>query len=175
MMRDWQIAPRTRRVAQYGLLCAVALIAAALEQLMPTAWIGVPGAKPGISNVVVLTAAELCGPGAAFSVIAVKAVFALATRGVTAAMMSFSGGVLSGTVMLLLLRSHRFGTVGLSIAGAVAHNWAQVTVASVLLSADFGVYLPVLMGLALISGTLTGLLYGVLRPRLMHLQTDARP
>lgn len=169
-MKSSSIHPRTLRMAQCGLLCAVALIASALEQLIPALPMMPPGAKPGISNIAVLTATELLGPCATLAVIAVKALFALMTRGAMAFLMSLAGGLLSGGVMLLLLRLGCFGTVGIGIAGAAAHNLAQVGVASLLLTAGFRSYLPVVLLFGLFTGSLTGLLYGLLRPGLLRIR-----
>ena len=60
--------------------------------------------------------------------------------------------------MLLLSKTGLFSPAGVSMAGGVAHNIGQVTMASLVTSTvKIFLYLPVL----LISGTITGLLLGI--------------
>lgn len=160
---------RTLWLAQCGLLCAVALIAAALEQLLPALPMLPPGAKPGFANIAVLAAGYTLGPAAAFGVATVKALFALATRGATAFLMSLAGGLLSTAVMMLLLHVKFFGTVGIGVSGATAHNLAQLGVAAVLLTGGVQYYLPWLLLFAVMSGCLTGILFGLLQPVLARI------
>lgn len=155
-------------LARCGMLCAVALMAAAVEQMLPALPMLPPGVKPGVANVVVMAAAELLGSGAALAVVGVKALFALATRGAMAGIMSLAGGLLSGAVMILLLRGHRFGAIGVGVAGAAAHHCAQIAVAGALLTVACRNYLPVMLLLAIVTGTMTGVLYGLLRPGLVR-------
>ena len=150
-------------VARCGMLCAVALMAAAVEQLLPALPMLPPGVKPGVANLAVMAAAELLGSGAAMAAVAVKAAFALATRGAMAGAMSLAGGLLSGAVMIVLLRCGWFGTVGVGVAGAAAHHCAQLAVASALLTGGYWNYLPILLLLAIPAGIVTGGLYGGIR------------
>ena len=161
--------PRSERalyVARCGMLCAVALMAAAVEQLLPALPMLPPGVKPGVANLAVMTAAELLGSGAALAAVAVKAAFALATRGMLAGAMSLAGGLLSSAVMIVLLRCGRFGPIGVGVGGAAAHHCAQIAVASALLTGGYWNYLPILLLLAIPAGMVTGGLYALLRPAL---------
>lgn len=160
---------RTLWLARCGLLCAVALLAAALEQLIPALPMLPPGAKPGLANIAVLAAGYTLGPGAAFWVALVKVLFALTTRGVTAFLMSLAGSLLSTAVMLIMLHIPLFGTVGIGVGGAVAHNLAQMSVAAVLLTGGVQYYLPWMLLFAVITGSLTGILFGLLQPSLTRL------
>ena len=72
---------------------------------------------------------------------------------------SLSGAILSLLIMTLLKKTDRFSISGVSMAGGVAHNIGQLTIAALVLETSaVWYYLPVLI----ISGSLTGLLIGFL-------------
>lgn len=81
-----------------------------------------------------------------------------------------AAGLAATGFFLLLRRRPDFGVVGVSLAGAVAHNVGQVLMASRVLNtpALLTVYLPVLVGLGAAVGCLTGLtarrVFHVLKP-----------
>ena len=155
-------------ITRCALLCAVAVVLSMLESMLPTPVFLVPGCRLGLSNLAVIIAIPLCGAGGAFSVALVKSLFVLITRGVTAGMMSLSGGVLSLCVMLLLFRCKRFGFVGVSVASAAAHNTAQLAVAALLMT-DIRVFsfLWLYLILSIVTGALTGTAAGIIIPPLL--------
>ena len=157
---------QTLSLARTGMLCAAAIALSAAESLFPALPFLPPGAKPGFSNLASMLAAGSLGLGAAISVTVCKAVFAGLSRGVSAALLSLCGGLLSTVVTYFLLKGRRFGYVGIGIAGAAAHNLGQLCVAALLLTPAIFGYLPWLLLFAAVTGTLTGLLFGLLEPRL---------
>ena len=162
----------TLRLTRTGMLAAAAIALSAAESLFPALPFLPPGAKPGFSNLACMLAAGSMGLGPALSVAVCKALFAGLTRGVSAGLLSLCGGLLSTAVTFLLLKSPRFGYIGIGIAGAVGHNLGQLAAAALLLTpAVFG-YLPWLLLFAALTGTLTGLLFGLLEPRLVPLLSD---
>ena len=160
---------QTLTLTRTGLLGALALAISAVELLIPPLPFMPPGAKPGLSNIVVLAAASGLGVGPAIAIAVIKALFAGLTRGVTAMLLSFAGGVCSAAVMALALKAGCFGAVGLGVAGALTHNLAQLGVAAWLFGAGFVSYLPWMLSFAVLTGVLTGLLYGAARPYLARL------
>lgn len=160
---------RSLWLARCGLLGALALIGGVLEQLIPALPILPPGARPGIGNIAVLAAGASLGPAGAFAVALIKALFALFTRGVTAFLMSGIGGLLSTIAMLLLLRCNAFGPVGIGVSGAAAHNLGQILVACIVFTPGMLYYLPWMLVFSVLTGCLTGILFGLLRPQLERL------
>ena len=150
---------RTKRIALLGLLVALAMILSYLESLLPP-FVAVPGIKLGLTNVVVLVALLTLDAGVAFGVNVVRIVLVGITFGNLSAMLyALAGGLLSFLVMFLLKKSRRFGPVGISAAGGVAHNFGQILVAMFVLETDKLIYyLPVLC----ISGTVAGVAVGIL-------------
>ena len=104
----------------------------------------------------------------ALAIALLKALFAGATRGVTALLMSLAGGLLSTLVMGLLfrLKRHAVSLLAVGILGAVAHNLAQLCVAVALTNSAVLSYLPFLLLYALVTGSVTGSALRILLPAL---------
>lgn len=156
-----------QKVAVVGIYAAAAVVISAVEGMIPAMPFMPPGAKAGFSNIIVMFLAIEAGLPAAISVAVFKAVFALATRGVTAALMSISGGVISSAVIFLLCKRRLFGCIGIGVAGASAHNLAQLCVSLLIIGDAARFYLPMLMIFGIASGILTGFLLKLLLPA-MH-------
>ena len=174
MKRQGQLnlSRHTQAVAFNGLLGALALCLSAFEGMLPPVPVLPPGAKLGLSNLVTMYAAGAVGLGPALCIAVLKGLFAGMMRGVTALMMSLAGGMLSTLVMWLLLRlkSHPFGMVGLGVAGALSHNAAQLCVAALLTTPAVAWYIPGLVLFGVFSGVLTGLVLRVIMPLLNKLR-----
>jgi heptaprenyl diphosphate synthase len=148
-----------RRVSFYALMIALAMIFSYLETLIPVPFF-VPGMKLGLANIVtmivlykmkVFDAAVISAARVLLSALLFGNVFSLAY--------SLAGAALSLLVMALLKKTGKFGIAGVSVAGGVCHNIAQIGVAALLLeTGELIYYLPLL----LITGTVTGGLIGAL-------------
>ena len=147
-----------RRAALLGLLAALAVALSFLEGLLPV--IPIPGAKLGLSNIVIMYALTSLNLPCALALAAVKAAFAL-LRGGTAFFMSLAGG--------LRLFRNRVSFIGVGILGAVAHNGGQLAAAMLLLSPALIGYGPWLLLLAVAAGTVTGLTLNIVMPALGRL------
>lgn len=158
-----------RKTAFTGILAAVAVCLSFLEGLLPALPFLPPGAKLGLSNIAVMYAACYCSLPAALSVAAIKSVFVLLTRGGMAFFMSFAGGMLSCVVLWIFLSAGRFGCIGAGIAGAAAHNSAQLLVFFLFAGKAALWYAPVLLLFSLPAGALTGFLLRVTDPFLRRL------
>lgn len=156
---------KASKVAQYGLLTALALVLSYLESLIPPLW--VPGVKLGLPNLAVVFALYRLGwkDACAISLVRVALVTLLFGNGAALAY-SVAGAALSLSLMGLLKRTGKFSTVGVSVAGGVAHNAGQILVAMALLeTARLAWYLPVLWVSGTIAGVLIGIVSGVLVER----------
>ena len=161
---------RTKTVARYGLLVALAMIMSYLEAQLPV-FFAIPGMKLGLTNVVVLVALYGMGYGSAAVINFVRIVLVsmLFGNGMSLAY-SLAGGILSGAVMMLLKRTNAFSMVAVSIAGGIAHNIGQILVAMLVLqTAALGWYLLVLWVSGLVSGAIIGVIGGELCRRLQKI------
>ena len=154
---------KASKVAQYGLITALALVLSWLESLLPP--LGVPGVKLGLPNLAVVFALYRLGwrDACVISLVRVVLVTLLFGNGASLAY-SAAGAALSLAAMGLLNKTGKFSSVGVSVAGGVAHNAGQILVAMALLeTARLAWYLPVLW----VSGTVAGVLIGVVSGELV--------
>ena len=156
---------KASKIAQYGLLTALALVLSYLESLIPPLW--VPGVKLGLPNLAVVFALYRLGWKDACAISLVRVVLVTLLFGNGAALAySIAGAALSLSLMGLLKKTRKFSTVGVSVAGGVAHNAGQILVAMALLeTARLAWYLPVLWVSGTIAGVLIGIVSGVLVER----------
>ena len=156
---------KASKIAQYGLLTALALVLSYLESLIPPLW--VPGVKLGLPNLAVVFALYRLGWKDACAISLVRVVLVTLLFGNGAALAySIAGAALSLSLMGLLKKTGKFSTVGVSVAGGVAHNAGQILVAMALLETSrLAWYLPVLWVSGTIAGVLIGIVSGVLVER----------
>ena len=157
---------KTKRLVLLAMLTAVAMILSYVESLLPQ--VGIPGVKMGLANIAVIYALFRFGwkEAAALSLVRVVLV-SLLCGSVGAMLYSLAGAVLSRAVMALLRRIDRFSTVGISVAGGVAHNAGQILMAMLILQTkQLLVYLPVLAVSGIAGGVLTGLAAALLIRRI---------
>ncbi len=162
---------KTRRLTLYGVCTALALILSYVEAQIP-AFVAVPGVKMGLTNIVVVTALYILGDKGAVAINFVRIiVVSLLFGSFMSFAFSLAGGMLSTVVMIILKKTRRFGTAGVSVAGGITHNIGQILVAMILLNtrAIFW-YLPVLW----ISGIVSGLVIGLIGALVIkHLPSDS--
>lgn len=158
-MRSLTETRGSARIAACGVLTALALIFSYIEFLVPLP-IAIPGIKLGLANIVCLVCLYALGEKHAFLINVTRiALAALLFGSVFSALYALAGGVVSFAVMALLKRTKRFSVCGVSMAGGVFHNLAQLAVAGLLVeSVQVFYYFPVL----LLSGMATGIGIGIL-------------
>ncbi|MBR1810682.1 MAG: Gx transporter family protein [Clostridia bacterium] len=159
------------RVAVVGILSAEAVVLSFLESLLPPLTFLPPGAKLGLANVAVMFTVVWAGLPAALAVTAVKALYVLITRGLSAFWISLCGGLCSVAVMYFLTRTRQtgrrrssFGYIGISVLSATAHNLGQLGAASAIAGAPLIAYLPLLVLFGIFFGSVTGTVLGVVMP-----------
>ena len=151
-----------RRAAVLGLFLAMILIMGIVERTIPFDFI-VPGVKLGLANAVVLTAIYLLKFHEVFLLVLMKCVLLFLLFGnAVAFVLSLSGSVFSFLVMWIVVavfkRSRVVSPVGVSVLGAVAHNFGQIAAASFVVgTVRIAVVLPVLI----LSGVVTGVIVGL--------------
>jgi len=155
-----EIMKKLNKIIFLSLLTSIGLALSVLESTIPLP-IAVPGAKLGLSNMVILVSLVIFGFKEAFVVGVLKSiVLVLITGSISSLIYSLSGAILSCITMFIVYKyfTKFFSLVGVSIFGAVAHNIAQVSVASAMMyNYKIYSYLPILLLMSLFTGYFVGL------------------
>ena len=166
---------KTERLVIVSLFFAVALIIAVVENSLPPLPGTIPGVKFGFSNIAVMYVLFFVGKKEAYAVAVLKAVFVFSTRGFVAATLSLTGGLLSITVMVLLLLifKDKVSYLVLSIGGAVFHNIGQLVAVSLIYTNFYLLYyFPVLLVSGVIAGVATATLLKIIMPVFQRLRLN---
>jgi len=150
---------KTKTIARFALLTALALVLGYLEAMIPITPT-IPGIKLGLANTVLLYAVYMGTPLEACLLMICKVFLSsmLFGGGFSAMLYSLGGGVLSLAAMLILFRITRISVIGVSAGGAICHNLGQIIVASWILGVGaVWAYFPILVVSGLVMGPLTGL------------------
>lgn len=143
-----------------ALLVAIALAVSLVETMIPLP-IMVPGAKLGLSNMIILVTLIIFGFKRGFQVAVLKSILLMLVTGFGPSFLySFAGAVFATCMMGLALKytTKYFSIIGVSIIGAVAHNLAQVVVASFVLgNVMVFTYFPFLTFVGMLTGYFVGL------------------
>ena len=152
----------TKNIALCAVLAALALGLSTLEGLFPVSLlIPLPGVKLGLANIVTVFALYRLGAGAALAI--------LVTRCLLGGL--FAGNLSAMLVMILLQRLPRLSVYGVSLGGAAAHNVGQMAAAVITLGSTMVLgYLPFLLAVSLVTGTLTGFVTALLLRAAQHIR-----
>ena len=164
-----------KKITTCGLLIALAFVLSYVEYLVPIP-VGIPGIKPGLANLVVLTTLYWLKPGEVLLISLSRiALSGFLFGGMTGMLFSLCGGLLSFAVMLLLRKTGRFSPVGVSVAGGVSHNLAQLLVAWLIIrTPGLAAYAPFLLLSGILAGTAVGVLGGLLIARIAPLKPSLK-
>lgn len=156
----------TKRITYLSLLIAIAIILGYFETFIPINF-GIPGAKLGLANLIGLIALYRFGFRDAL-IITLLRVFIIASVFTNYYMFlySLSGALLSLVIMVLLKKTKLFSTLIISISGAIFHNLGQILVALIFYGFNIIYYLPYLIILSLITGSVIGILGQIILAKL---------
>ena len=150
---------RTKRIVFLSLLVSLSLILSYIESTLPPLYPNVPGVKIGFANVIVLIALYLFSHREAFVISLVRVfISALMFGSGVSLIYSLCGAVISLVVMVIFKKTRLFSVVGVSITGAVFHNFGQIIAAVIILE---NVYVGYYMASLFITGTIAGILTGL--------------
>lgn len=149
---------KTKKTAYLGVFLALALVCSYVESLIPS-FFGIPGAKLGLTNIVVILMLYSIGVKEAFTVSMLRIVLSGFLFGnLFGILYSLAGGIFSFFCMVLLKRTKIFHIISISAAGGIAHNLGQIMVAAAVVeNINLFYYFPMLM----LAGAITGILIGV--------------
>lgn len=143
-----------------SLLVALGVALGFIESMIPLP-VPMPGARLGLSNMVVLTSLVVFGYREGFIVACLKALLLmLLTGNVMAFFYSFTGAILASLAMIGAIKFlvPKISNIGVSLIGASFHNLGQVSVAAFMISnVRIFAYLPMLLLLGIFTGIFVGL------------------
>lgn len=150
----------TSRMMFIAILVAQGLIMFWLESQLPIN-LGTPGAKLGLANIFTVVAIYTLDPLSSFLVVILRILLStFIAKTLVSLLYSMTGGILSFIVMTLLVKfgKNKFSGMGISISGAVFHNFGQVLMASIILqNPRVMYYLPMLGIIAVPTGLFVGI------------------
>ncbi len=151
---------KTKKITLLGLLSALAMVLSYIEMLLPPIVTAIPGIKVGLPNIVTVFLLYKFSFKDAFLVSLIRIItVSLLFGNIMTLSYSLAGGIISILLMFLLKKTNLFSTVGVSIAGGVAHNVGQICVAIFITNTlQIGYYMIPLF----ISGTIAGAVIGLI-------------
>lgn len=155
----------TKKLALCAVLTALALGLSTLENLFPISLVvPLPGIKLGLANIVTVFVLYQLGAVPALVILLARCLLgAMFAGNASALLFSLMGGVLAMVTMIVLKGAKGLSVYGVSVAGAAAHNIGQICAAMVVLGGTEVLgYLPVLLAVSLVTGTLTGFVSALL-------------
>lgn len=160
----------TKKIAYLGLLIALAFVFSYIEFLIPVN-IGVPGAKLGLANLVIIVAMYTLNEKDAFVLSIIRIVLVGFTFANLASMLySLAGGILSYVAMVIAKKTNKLSITGVSVLGGVFHNIGQIIVAIwVVKTASLVYYLPVLLVSGIVAGVAIGILGSMVTKRIKRI------
>ena len=150
------------RVAVFGVFTALALIFSYVELLIPINF-GIPGAKLGLANLVIIIVLYKTDWKEALLLSVVRIVLAGFLFGnLFGILYSLAGGILSFIIMYIG-KKWNWSVMSVSMAGGLCHNIGQIAVAvAILRTPELIAYLPVLILAGIATGAVNGLLCGMI-------------
>ncbi len=147
-----------KKTAYYGCFLGLAIICGYVEFLIPFDF-GIPGIKLGLANIVAVLLLYRNGFWQAFAVNTARVLLCGILFGNAMSIFySLCGGTLALMIMFLIKKVPFFSAVGVSVAGAVAHNIGQLFAATVVIGfTALTYYMPFLI----VAGVATGFLVGL--------------
>lgn len=151
---------KNRKLIYLSLLSAIGIVLGLFESVIPIP-VAIPGARLGLSNIVVLVTIVAIGYKEGFFVSIFKTIIlGIVTGAVSSFFFSIGGAILSSISMIL---AHKFlrkylSLIGISEIGSFFHNLGQVLVACFIMkTTTILAYLPLLVILGIFTGYFVGL------------------
>lgn len=150
---------KTRKSIIIALLIAQALVLSILETMFPLNFV-IPGIKIGLANIITILSLNFLGLRDTLIIVILRCLLvAIFAGNIIFFAFSITGGILSALIMFLLLRisSDFFSLIGISIIGAITHNFGQILIGAIIfMEPGLFYYLPVLILSGLIAGSIIG-------------------
>ena len=150
---------KIRKLTTMAMLCAVALIIFVVEAQIP-ALVPIPGIKLGLSNIITVFAVFAMGSWEAALILAARIFLGAVFAGnFSTILYSAAGGtlaILAAIGLKKIVKETQLWVAG--CLGAIAHSIGQMAMAiAITQTPGLAVYLPIMIGCSIVTGTFTGL------------------
>jgi heptaprenyl diphosphate synthase len=154
-------------IAFLGLFLAFSVAAGYFERMMPPITPALPGLKLGLPNIAVIVLMYARDYKTAFLMNILRVIVSgILFSGIWGMVYGLFGAIFSFAAMAPLKKTNIFGTVGVSAAGGVFHNFGQICAGALIVGPELFYYFPVLIIFGTASGTAVGYLSGLVINRL---------
>ncbi len=149
------------RLTKIAFFTALAISIYALETLIPKPF---PFVKIGLANIIILILLASNSAKVAFLVTISKTImggFLVGTIFTPTTIISLASGIIALFTMFIVFKTKiNFSFIGVSILGAITHNFTQILVVRILLIKENSIFYltPILIILGIITGVITGYL-----------------
>lgn len=130
------------------------------ERMLPSLYFIAPGAKLGLTNIISLVLLYSYGMGSAVTVLVLRIILSsIFGGGFSSFLYSITGGLFAILAMwgIKSCRLSSVSEVGVSVVGAVFFNIGQLVAAAMMIqNLSIFVYLPVMMYVSVVTGSLVG-------------------
>ena len=155
----------TKKVSVIGLFTAMALLLSCIENMLPFRT-GIPGIKLGIANLIIVIAFYFLPSGEVLSISLLRVFFLSVFSGSPfTAVFSLTGAIASFLAMYISYRRNSFPPDEITIIGDATHNLTQLLISALLLNPPASLWYSPLL---LLSGTVTGLINGLIATKIIH-------
>ncbi|MCL2813546.1 MAG: Gx transporter family protein [Oscillospiraceae bacterium] len=156
-----------RYIAFLGLFLALSVAAGYFERILPPIAPALPGIKLGLPNTAVIVLMYIKDYKTAFLLNVLRVIISgMLFSGLWGTFYALFGALFSFAAMALLKKTGAFGSVGVSAAGGVFHNFGQICAGTLFAGVELFYYFPVLIVFGAASGAVVGYLSGLIIIRL---------
>ncbi len=144
-----------QKITRLSSLIALSIVLGILESFIPL--FSIPGIKLGLANIVIVTTLYIYGLKEAVLVSILRILFISVLRTGFGLNLYFSlGGSILSLFGMFIAKKINFSIIGVSIIGSTCHILGQITIAIILLNTNLTYYLPLMIVLSIITGTIIG-------------------
>ncbi len=159
-----------QQLSEFALLLSMACVIQFFESLIPLP-IPIPGVKLGLANVMTLLVLYRYGFKRTWQFMIARVVIVSLITGTTLSVpfwLSLGGACMSGVMMTCTYRLPWLSIIGVSMLGAIGHSIGQIMSVQLILQIPQAIiYLPILLVVSLVSGSVIGFIGKQLLPMLL--------
>ncbi|MFW6298126.1 MAG: Gx transporter family protein [Bacillota bacterium] len=151
---------QTKKLVFLAIMLGVSVVLNIVERIAVQGFSGLPMIRLGLANIVVLILLYIYGRKDAFSVLFLRILLVGFVTGLLSPsfLLSFSGGLVAFSLMVLFKRLPGFSIISVSVMGSLGHAVGQIVMAVFILKTSEIVYiLPILTAISIPTGIFTGL------------------